>query len=190
MQIRVRALRGGRTLRIKPPDARPDVRFWPEAAARPCKAARIGNPKPLFARCAAQCAPRTHAAKLPARMPRVPLLGHSEARGARGALRPRARSACGCLPGARAISRASGGIDAPLQSAQRRWVYQTRSWFWFWFSLSGMTSTGGSRLIDLRVLLSSRRGLDRDARREIVMALTRSSSACSSSSALKRRRPR
>ncbi len=58
----------------------------------------------------------------------VPVLG-----GARGAFAPRARPACGCLPGALAVSRASGDVDAMLKSlcVGRVRTYQTRSWFWF-----------------------------------------------------------
>jgi len=46
---------------------------------------------------------------------------------------PPARPACGCLPGALAVSRASAGIGAMLKSlcVGRIRTYQTRSWFWF-----------------------------------------------------------
>lgn len=92
---------------------------------------RIGNPKPPFVHGAAQCTPRAHAVKRPARMPRGPLLLSSGARRRSRSLRPRARPVGGCLPGALAISRASGDVDAMLNSQQCRWAYQTRSWFWF-----------------------------------------------------------
>ena len=88
------------------------------------------NSKATFARCAVQCTLRDRAVKRPARMPRVPLLRLG---GARGALCPRVRPACGCLPGALAVSRASGDVDAMLKSlgVGRIRTYQTRSWFWF-----------------------------------------------------------
>jgi hypothetical protein len=97
------------------------------------------NSKATFARCAVQCTLRDRAVKRPARMPRVPLLRLG---GARGALCPRVRPACGCLPGALAVSRASGDVDAMLKSIH---VGGSRLPSPGSGSRSRATSTGGSK---------------------------------------------